>query len=174
MVPSAGSSMEPSKARRTYTSFTTKTLAIAAATKESLLPIERMLARLAATSRESLANAIVVQRRASLTLPDLDAATVPKPSTRSRMPIVRRRRSEAPVGGSRFENRNGGPGATINAAPTAARTQPMRSLMAIGTVAAYLPCGTYVPINSEFCQLSDRVGGASANTRIVALFPGQS
>ena len=60
-----------------------------AAVQESRLPIERKLARLAAASSESLANAAPVQRRISPTSSDLAAATVPRPRTRSLIPIVR-------------------------------------------------------------------------------------
>jgi hypothetical protein len=69
-----------------------------AALRESRFPMERKLARLAAESSESLANAVVVQRRISRTSFDLAAATVPTPRTRSRMPIVLMSSKSAPVG----------------------------------------------------------------------------
>ena len=114
----------------------TKTNAKAAAAQESLFPIDRKLARLTTVSIESLANAAEVQRRTSLISLDRAAATVPNPNTRSLIPIVLMSSSEAPVGSPFPANRIGAPGATMSAAPTKARSQPIDSLLMIDTAAA--------------------------------------
>jgi hypothetical protein len=109
----------------------------AAAATEFSLPIERMLAALATTSRQSLAKVAFVQRRRSLTSSVLAAATVPSPSTRSLMPMVRSRSIEAPVAGSRRDRLKKGRGAAISVAPTAARSHPILSTTVTVTGAAY-------------------------------------
>ena len=98
-----------------------------AATQESRFPMERMLARLVAAASESLAKAVAVQRRTSLTSLDRAAATVPAPRTRSLMPIVRMSSKSAPVGSCWPDNRIGAPGAAMSAMPTAARSHPIVS-----------------------------------------------
>ena len=92
--------------------------------------MERLLATLATTSRESLVNVAADQRRTSFDSSDLAAATVPRPNTRSLIPMVRRSRIDAPVGGSRRDKRKNGPGTAINNAPTPARSQPILSTAA--------------------------------------------
>src|ERR1700676_2942192 len=109
----------------------------AAAAMEFSLPIDRTLAALATTSRQSLAKVAFVQRRRSLTSSDLAAATVPSPSTRSLMPMVRSRSIEAPVGDSRRDRLKKGRGAAISVAPTAARSHPILSTTVTVTGAAY-------------------------------------
>jgi len=105
----------------------TKASASTAALKESRFPMDRKLARLAAESSESLANAAVVQRRTSLTSPDRAAATVPRPKTRSRMPMVRMSSMSVPVGSGWPASRIGTPGAAVSAMPTAALSHPIVS-----------------------------------------------
>jgi hypothetical protein len=100
------------------------------------IPIERMLATLATTSSESLAKVAVVQRCKSL-VSDVAAATIPRPSTRSLMPMVRSSSNEAPVGCSRRDKRKNGPGAPISTAPTAVLSQPILATRCCVTGEAY-------------------------------------
>ena len=111
--------------------------ATAAAPTEFNFPIERTLATLATTSSESLANVAVAQRRRSLASSDVAAVTVPRPNTRSLIPMVRSSSSKAPVGCSRRDKRRNGPGAAISAAPTAALSQPILATTVCVTGAAY-------------------------------------
>src|ERR1700751_159328 len=108
-----------------------------AAPQEVRFPMERKLARLAAASSESLANAVAVQRRPSLTSFDLAAATVPRPRTKSLMPIFRMSSMSAPAASCRPASRIGTPGAAMSAIPTPVRSHPIVSQLLIGTVAAY-------------------------------------
>jgi len=111
--------------------------ATAEAITEFIPPIEGMLVMLATASNESLAKAAVDHRRRSFISSDLAAEITPSPSTRSLMPMVRRSNSEAPLGSSRRDRRMNGPGHAISAAPTAARSHPIRVATVGVTGAAY-------------------------------------
>jgi hypothetical protein len=97
----------------------------------------RTLATLAAASSESLASPAASHRRISPSFPDLAATTVPRPSARSRIPIVRMSRISAAVGSVRRASRNGIPGAAMSETPTAPLSHPIAWYPVIGTLAAY-------------------------------------
>ena len=101
--------------RRARTSPKTNTPAATVAPTDSFLPMAFQLPTLATTSIESLAAPIAVHR--SHRRPLLEASTVPTPRTRSRIPIVRRSKTDAPVGGSRLESRRKASGKRTGAHP---------------------------------------------------------
>jgi hypothetical protein len=107
-----------------------------AASNESRLPIARIAARLTTVSRESLAKVAKAQRRTSDTSPACAAVTVPRPKTRSRIPIVLIRRSAVPVGDSVPASRIGAPGAAIRAIPTPVRSHPIEPVRIAGIARA--------------------------------------
>jgi len=111
-----------------------------AALTESRVPIERRLARLAAVSSESLAKPAAIQRRVSPPSPARAAATVPRPSTRSLIPIVRISSVSAAVG-SWPASRMGARGAVTSATPTADLSHPIASQLVIGTDDSVLVAG---------------------------------
>ena len=120
--------------RSAWRSAQTKASANPAANNESRLPIARIAARLTTVSRVSLAKVANAQRRTSDSSPACAAFTVPRPKTRSRIPIVLIRRSAVPVGDSVPASRIGAPGATIRATPTDVRSHPIE-LVRIATMA---------------------------------------
>jgi len=111
--------------RRARRSPQTKVNASIAAAAASLFPMDLELARLTAVSRASLAKAAEFHRPTSPARPEAEAATVPRPSTRSLIPIVLMSNTEAPVGSSLPDRRIGALGATRRAAPTDARSHPI-------------------------------------------------
>jgi hypothetical protein len=114
----------------------TKPNAKAAARSESRLPIDRMAAKLTTVSSASLAKVAFTQRRVSDWSSDCAADTVPRPSTRSRMPIVLIRRRAALVGDSSLATRMGAPGATMRTAPTDVRSHPIVPVLIVDTARA--------------------------------------
>jgi hypothetical protein len=119
--------------RRAWRSPQTKISANPAANNESRLPMERIAARLTTVSSASLAKVAFAQRRASDSSADCEAVTVPRPKTRSRMPIVLIRSRAVPVGDSVPASRIGAPGAIIRATPTVVRSHPMGPVLIAGT-----------------------------------------
>jgi hypothetical protein len=111
--------------RRAWRSPQAKANARPAASNESRLPTDRIAARLATVSRRSLANVAFVHVRAPAASCDRAATTVPRPRTRSRIPIVLIKRRAGPVGVPLPVRRNGAPGPTINAIPTVVRSTPI-------------------------------------------------
>jgi hypothetical protein len=94
--------------------------------------MDRIAARLTTVSSASLANVAFTQRRASDASADPAALTVPRPKTRSLIPIVLIKRSAVPVG-EVPASRMGAPGATIKATPTDARSHPMKPVCIVAT-----------------------------------------
>jgi len=123
--------------RRATKSATTKAPAVSAAPAASRLPIILVLARLATTSRQSLAAPIAVHRRNSASEPRLAAFIPPNPRARSRIPTVRRSKIEAPGGASRPDRRKKRSGQRIRVTPTALRSALIVCPVAADTIVTY-------------------------------------